>query len=400
MGGRSNFEAAALALFATYDWSMIPIRNDHQGHKRAACKWEQYQGRRASAEEIKRLFSRRRITGLAVVLGGVSHGLYGRDFDVLEAYRRWSAQYPGLASVLPTVETARGRHVYAYHAREVRKIDLGDGELRGEEHYTVLPPSLHPTGKRYVWIIPPRSPCPQITISPDEAGLSRPWFPLPQSTQGRDGTEEAEVSDGFRGIRCGGEKASAAGEAAPTVAELIRQALPDDVHQNHAKLFFLARGVKALEERDGREWSEEEMLKTVFVPWYKQNRHLREGQSRDAYWLEFLEACDDVKFPLGQGVLERTWQIALTCDPPSEARRFKDPRSRLLVAWCRELQRVAGDGPFFLACRTVAAKLRLGGSGRGSAYLHRLVREGILVEVEKGGPTTNRATRFRYLHPV
>jgi len=151
---------------------------------------------------------------------------------------------------------------------------------------------------------------------------------------------------------------------------------------------------------EGREWSADEMLKKVFLPWYSQNNHLRPEQTRDAYWLEFLEAYDDVAFPLGQGVLERTWEIAATREPPKVAQQFKDPRNRLLVAWCRELQRVAGDGPFFLACRTFAAKLGLGSSHRGSAYLHRLVREGILAEVEKGGPTTNRATRFRYLHPV
>jgi hypothetical protein len=138
------------------------------------------------------------------------------------------------------------------------------------------------------------------------------------------------------------------------------------------------------------------MWERIFLPWYNQNQHLREGEAREAYWLEFLEAYDDVKCPLGQGVLERTWQAALTCHPPTEAQRFKDPRNRLLVAWCRELQRVAGDGPFFLACRTVAAKLGLGSSHGGSAYLRRMEREGILAVVEKGGPATNRATRYRY----
>ena len=406
MDRRAKFEAAALALRATYDWSIIPIRNDGQGRKRAACKWEQYQRRRASAEEIKRLFSRRGITGLAVILGQVSHGLYGRDFDELEAYRRWAAQYPDLARVLPTAESVRGRHVYAYHVGAVRKIDLGDGELRGEEHYIVLPPSLHPTGKQYVWITPPRSPCPQITIAPDEAGLSRPWIPLHQTkeetegTEFTEGTEVSEVSDGFRGIGCGGGEHLLTGETGLTDSDLIRLALPSDVHQNHTKVFLLARGVKAFEEREGREWSEAEMRERAFLPWYTQNNCLRPDQTRDEYWFEFLQAYDDAKCPLGQGVLERTWRLSGSCEPPTVATQFEDPRLRRLVAWCRELQRAAGSEPFFLATRTVAAKLGLPTSWRGAAFLRGLVRTGILDEVEKGGPKTNKATRFRYLHPV
>jgi hypothetical protein len=235
MGGRAKFEAAALALRATYPWSIVPIRNDGQGRKKAACKWEQYQTRRPSSEEIRHLFRRGDLTGLAVILGAVSGGLYGRDFDVMESYHRWATQYPGLARLLPTVATGRGRHVYAYHGGQVRTIDFGDGELRGENHYIVLPPSLHPSGRRYAWVVPPRGPCAEVTIAPDVAGLARSWCPKAEEQREQRGTEGAEVSDGFRGFRCGEGGAPLAGERASDVAELIRLALPDDEHQYHAK---------------------------------------------------------------------------------------------------------------------------------------------------------------------
>lgn len=88
MDGAAKFQAAALALRATYPWAIIPIRNDGEGHKKAACKWKKFQTQRPSADETKRLFSRRGLTGLGVMLGEVSDGLWGRDFDVLDSYHR------------------------------------------------------------------------------------------------------------------------------------------------------------------------------------------------------------------------------------------------------------------------------------------------------------------------
>lgn len=176
MDGAAKFAAAALALRATYPWSIIPIRNDSQGHKKAACPWKEYRTRRPSIDETKRLFSMGGLTGLAAVLGAASASLYGRDFDVLEAYHRWAAHYPDLAQVLPTVKTARGRHVYGYSPDEVQTKDLGDGELRGEASYILLPPSLHPSGTSHTWVCLPRHPCSETIIAPDAAGLSRSWL--------------------------------------------------------------------------------------------------------------------------------------------------------------------------------------------------------------------------------
>ena len=37
-------------------------------------------------------------------------------------------------------------------------------------------------------------------------------------------------------------------------------------------------------------------------------------------------------------------------DAPIEAQQYEQASLRLLVKLCRELQRAAGDGPFFLSC--------------------------------------------------
>jgi hypothetical protein len=392
----ARFKAAALALSATYPWSIIPIRSDEQGHKRAACKWEQYQRRRPSADEIKKVFSRRDPTGLAVILGAVSGGLYGRDFDVLGAFHRWAAQYSELAARLPTVKTSRGFHVYAYSPEVVQTKDLGDGEVRGEGSYLLLPPSIHRTGKIYAWVVLPRRPCPEVTIAPDAAGLSRSWLSddTPREQRDRESENPRVGESESRRARGGG------GCTSLTLVDVIQESLPKDFRQNHDRLFNLARGVRALEKTEGRVWNLRELEERVFAPWYEQNRHLNPEQTRAQYLNEFLMGYDLVRHPLGEGMLEATWAQSATCEPPAVAREFASPHLRRVVTWCLLLQRAAGNEPFFLSVRSVQGKLGLGKPQRASAILRRLVDAGILTEVEKGGPSTNRATRFRYLLPV
>ena len=51
----------------------------------------------------------------------------------------------------PTVATTRGRHVY-FRGLNQSTITLPYGELRGQGSYVVAPPSIHPSGKEYVWL--------------------------------------------------------------------------------------------------------------------------------------------------------------------------------------------------------------------------------------------------------
>ena len=87
---------------------------------------------------------------------------------------------------------------------------------------------------------------------------------------------------------------------------------------------------------------------------------------------------------------------AVTTDLPTVALQYEQPELRMLVALCRELQRAAGDGPFWLACRTVE---RLLGVGRVTAWrwLGLLVDDKILYLVEKGDRRTGRASRYVYI---
>lgn len=141
---------AALAC-AQRGWSVIRIR---PGTKKAAGKWREYQKRRPSQSELKSWFGNGSQFGLAVVLGEVSGGLVCRDFDDAASYEAWALMFPDLAKVLPTVATSRGRHVY-FRASVLKSQGLSAGEYRANGNYVLLPPSRHPTGMIYTWLIPP-----------------------------------------------------------------------------------------------------------------------------------------------------------------------------------------------------------------------------------------------------
>ena len=86
-------------------------------------------------------------------------------------------------------------------------------------------------------------------------------------------------------------------------------------------------------------------------------------------------------------------------DAPIEAQQYEQASLRLLVKLCRELQRAAGDGPFFLSCRKAGSLLDVPYT-TASRWLFLLVTDDVLDVVFKGGPDTNKATRFRYLPPL
>ena len=210
---------AADLLSAALDHSrsgrgVIPVNG-----KVATVKWERFQTHRPSEAELRR-FAWVKATGLAVILGPVSGNLCCRDFDEVEAYRRWAGKYSEWATTLPTSRTARGYHVFFIGAADLRTVDLGDGELRGGGGYCLLPPSLHPSGVRYTWLVP--LPTGDIQdIDPAAAGLDRAWHctesegPTVQSGQsGQSCTERTEAVAPTPRKTCGGRRGRCCRQAA------------------------------------------------------------------------------------------------------------------------------------------------------------------------------------------
>jgi len=165
MAGETAILRCALYYADKLSWCVIPIPH---GRKEARIRWRKYQWTRPDRDQVRKWFASDD-ANVAVVLGPVSEGLACRDFDVSESYVAWAKAHPELAKLLPTVKTARGYHLYFLASIEgIRKF--ADGELRGSRCYCMLPPSVHPDGPKYEWIIRPIAEN-LIVVDPELAGF-------------------------------------------------------------------------------------------------------------------------------------------------------------------------------------------------------------------------------------
>lgn len=142
---------------------MVPIR-PHS--KQPLVLWQEYQSRRATETEIAAWFRRWPDANVAVVTGEISNlavldidPAHGGDESLQELRERFGP--------LPETLTARtgggGRHYYFATAVDGRpmpsRVGLRPGiDVRAEGGLIVTPPSLHPSGRRYVWENPDRTP--------------------------------------------------------------------------------------------------------------------------------------------------------------------------------------------------------------------------------------------------
>jgi len=398
---------------------IIPIRHKSEKGKEPACRWKQYQARRPSKRTLRRWFGQEGLDGLAVIAGDVSGGLVVRDFDIPEPYAWWAEKHPELARRLPTVKTKRGYHVY--HRGQVRRIvQLDDGELRGNG-YTLLPPSRHPSGHVYSWVVPlPDGPLPEVDSR--AAGLAR-WAVAARrgATIGRGngavglGQVLANMlPEGFvRGRDAAGERDGCVTQQTQqeqqsqamggvggvvevrTVADAIEASLPKREGQRNHCVFRLARGLKAVPGLAGAELS---ALRPHVRAWWERALPVIGTKDWTETWADFVVAWPRVVYPLGEGPMAQAIAQAIQSDVPEAARQYDRPETRLLVAFCRELQRATGDKPFFLGVRDAGKYV---GVDQMTAYrwLRMFEADGVLEVVEKGLPssTARKATMYRYL---
>ena len=135
-------------------WSIIPVRLHD---KRPMIRWAEYQHRRPSEQDIRFWFHRREDLNIGIVTGERS-GLVVIDVDPShggdESLERKEALHGGLSSTVQAITGGGGRHIYFRHPGGVvrNKVAILPGvDLRGDGGYVVAPPSLHISGKRYVW---------------------------------------------------------------------------------------------------------------------------------------------------------------------------------------------------------------------------------------------------------
>ena len=396
----------AAMSYADRGWSLLPIRTSE---KLPAVPWTRYQCKPASGRTLRNWFQSAD-HGVGVILGSVSGDLVSRDFDDLSSYQDWADEHPRLAGCLPTVRTSRGVHIYATTSaesvlearRRLGKPEHGkgalqftDGELRaGVGCYNVLPPSKHPSGLTYAWQIPlPEGDLPVVDLS--EAGFLA--TPITEST------ELTEDYRDYRGHRVTCEQDSHAPQLLAlsgcelTVEEAIRLTLPSGPGQRHQQVFELARALKAVPELVGVEYEE---LKPHVREWHRRALPQISTKPFSETWIDFVEAWPKVRYARGADAMQDALERACSSRIPVEAEEVFEggPREAwLLMSLCRELQRDAGDGPFFLSCRKACEVAGLSNHVKANQFLRPLERTGLLEVVKRGDNQGRKANRYRYL---
>ena len=389
----SDLLKAALAYHGR-GWSIIPIE---AGTKKPACKrWKPFQSKRPDRAKLRRWFAKRTDYGLGVICGDISGGLTIRDFDTMDGYKLWQQQHPDLAETLPTVATARGRHVY-FQSDHRGIVDMDDGELRGGG-YCLLPPSRHPDGPVYEWLIPlPDGPLPFVEDVEAAGFLDR----TPRATETPETTETTEDDRGQQKTT----EAIVGGELGLDnldfeISNAILETLPKQLRQPNGPgkrnpfVFEFARALQAIPHlADANPNDLEQYVRT----WHDLGvaQGVIGSTSFDETRGDFIYGWPRVKFPKGEDPVTLIFERAKQAPMPAAASRYDSPEVRLLVALCRELQRVSGEAPFFLACRT-AGKLFGVDYTTASRWFFLLRNDGLLEEVEKGSLIKRRASRYRY----
>jgi len=363
--------------YARLGWCVIPIPH---GEKKARIKWLRYQQQRPDERQLRKWFASNH-RNIAVVLGKISGGLVCRDFDVMSAYNCWAISHPHLAATLPTVWTPRGRHVY-FESHLGKTQNLCDGEIRRSGCYCLLPPSIHPDGPAYYWLIHPTA---ENLIHLDN--LEGAGFLSPSHA-----TESTERTEEHRGgqRRLGGEGDS-------FLEGAILRTLPKEHGTRHKMVFEFARELKSAPQYSQ---ADPILLRPVVQEWHRRALPYIKTKDFEETWIDFLQAWPKIKFKKGEGPMAQIFSRAFQVEPPKVAldKYPTNPQLQLLAALCRELQTAAGDGPFFLGTRTAG---RLLGVDHWKAWrwLFLLQTEGVIREVTKGGTAENprKASRYRYI---
>ncbi len=394
----------------------------------ALQSWKRYQKERATVEQVRKWFGAGE-RNVGIVLGDVSSGVIVRDFDKIEAYHQWAADFAELARTLPTVQTSRGRHVYAradvaaVHALcKTTILKLEDGELRAGG-LVVAPPSIHPSGSIYRWVRPLKTLPPMIDV------ISAGFLPCNREgrerLEGREDREDRVVQENLehREEREAREDRETETTEIPKIQKTLRRPLlsnaftdadfdkkvlsdiraavretvPTSRGQRHRQVFEFCRALKAIPAiADARPLQ----LANVLRSWWE----LAQPHSQtpwEEHLADFLEGWDRVKFAKGDGPIVQCFRRAQENELPDVAQEFEQPLLRLLIALCRELQRVAGSGPFYLSARTAGGLLGVDHT-TAHRWLTLLKNVEILELTERGSqnPKDRKANRYRYLLPL
>ena len=131
-------------------FGIIPI----QKNKKPFIKWEEYQKRKSSEDEVKEWWTKWPDAMIGIITGALN-SIFVIDVDSKQGAENLSNYIPE-SLITPTSKTPKGgQHLYFLYPQE--KITIGAGvipgtDFRGDGGFIIAPPSQNSTNKKYEWL--------------------------------------------------------------------------------------------------------------------------------------------------------------------------------------------------------------------------------------------------------
>lgn len=345
--------------------SIIPV---YQVSKIARIPWLPYQSERADENKLREWFFSNQ-SNVGVVLGSVSGGLTCCDFDSHDSYTEWAKKFADLASQLPTVETARGFHVYF---RSVLSSSKSLEELHIDmkaSGYMLLPPSVHESGAIYTWVNPLRSVDELPVLDPFQ------WFPL-DFTQDNQERQENQDSQDMQENQAIGVYETVNDKIEFAIAKTI----PNDEGQRNRCIFEFCRKLKAIPELKG---AENNILRPIVQQWHTAALPLISTKDFTTTWSDFVYGWGKVRYPEGETLLKANILATEQQEVPQVQLDYDCEKTRFLIRLCYQLQQLRCDkSMFFIGCRD-AGKCSGFSHTEAAKRLKMLVADGVLKIVKE-----------------
>ena len=183
----------------------------------------------------------------------------------------------------------------------------------------------------------------------------------------------------------------------PTLPKAVEISLANGVTKDC--LFIFARALKAFEMTTGVKLPPKELQCAFALWWNTAQPLLPTGADYDEYRFDFENSFSKARAPWGSNPLAEAIRRADSSRGIPYTENYSSPRIKRIIGVCFHLQALSGDNPFFLSVRDAARIAGITDIKTASSYLAGLVRDGVLVEVEKGAPGERRASRYRFNFP-
>ncbi|GAG19795.1 unnamed protein product, partial [marine sediment metagenome] len=150
-----NLMDYALA-YCKLGWSVIPIKPNE---KIPLIEWGKYQKERATEDQIEKWWKKYPNANIGITTGIISD-IIVIDIDSSKGEEEYIAKFGELHSTIsqktgkPKATQKFFKHPRDHTYHNIPRL-LPDVDVRADGGYVVAPPSIHPNGTQYKWIIDP-----------------------------------------------------------------------------------------------------------------------------------------------------------------------------------------------------------------------------------------------------